>query len=158
MVENKKDIRKHHGGPMGKGPGFAGVADKPKDFSKTLKRLIKYIGKYNKVILLVVFVLICSTILSTLSPKVLGKATTELGNNVIQKVGYSQIQGYLANLPEQVRNQIPEGATIQTLIDMNLISADVAEKLPVIARDITLTLESTINYNYIGKILLGLIF
>ena len=69
MVENKKDIRKHHGGPMGKGPGFAGVADKPKDFSKTLKRLIKYIGKYNKVILLVVFVLICSTILSTLSPK-----------------------------------------------------------------------------------------
>lgn len=154
MVENKKDIRKHHGGPMGKGPGFAGVADKPKDFSKTLKRLIKYIGKYNKVILLVVFVLICSTILSTLSPKVLGKATTELGNNVIQKVGYSQIQGYLANLPEPVRNQIPEGATVQTLIDMNLISADVAEKLPVIARDISLTVEPTINYNYIGKILL----
>ena len=154
MVENKKDIRKHHGGPMGKGPGFAGVADKPKDFSKTLKRLIKYIGKYNKVILLVVFVLICSTILSTLSPKVLGKATTELGNNVIQKVGYSQIQGYLANLPEQVRNQIPEGATVQTLIDMNLISDDVAEKLPVIARDISLTVEPTINYNYIGKILL----
>ena len=119
---------------------------------KFLKRLIKYIGKYNKVILLVVFVLICSTILSTLSPKVLGKATTELGNNVIQKVGYSQIQGYLANLPEQVRNQIPEGATVQTLIDMNLISDDVAEKLPVIARDISLTVEPTINYNYIGKI------
>ena len=37
---------------------------------------------------------------------------------------------------------------------MNLISDDVAEKLPVIARDISLTVEPTINYNYIGKILL----
>lgn len=152
-MENKRHDKKHSN-PMGKGPGFSGVVDKPKDFSKTLKRLIKYIGKYNKVIMLVIAVLIISTILSTLSPKVLGKATTELGNNVIQRVAYSQIQGYLSALPEEVRQLIPEGATVQTLVDMNIIPEEVSQKLPVIAMDVSLTQEPSINYSYIAKILL----
>ena len=55
MENNRKN--KPHFGPRG-----MGVADKPKDFSKTLKRLIKYIGGYNKSIIVVVVVLIISTI------------------------------------------------------------------------------------------------
>lgn len=154
---NKDNVKKNHKPPMGGGPGFKGVADKPKEFSKTLKRLIKYIGKYNKLILLVVFVLILSTILSTLSPKVLGKATTELGNNIIQKMAYSQIQGYMSQLPEQVLKTLPDNATIQTLIDNNIIPQEVAEKLPELAKDVSLTEEPAINFNYIGKILLIII-
>ena len=85
-------------GPQMRKPGIAAV-DKPKNFSKTLRRLIKYIGSYNKAILVVVVVLILSTILSVRSPKILGKATTELGNNVIQKMTYSQIKIAMEKLP-----------------------------------------------------------
>ena len=156
MVENRKVASKVPG-PMGGGPrggGMKAPIEKPKEFSKTLKRLIRYIGKYNKAIVLVTIALILSTILSTLSPKILGKATTELGNNVVQKVAYSQIQEMLKQLPEQVRNQIPNDATIQTLIDMNLISPEVASSLPASATNVSLTVEPTINFSYIGKILI----
>ena len=78
-------------GPQIRKGGMSNL-DKPKNFSKTLRRLIKYIGDYNKAILIVVIVLILSTILSVMSPKILGRATTELGNNVIQKMTYSQIR------------------------------------------------------------------
>ena len=156
MVENRKVASKVPG-PMGGGPrggGMKAPIEKPKEFFKTLKRLIRYIGKYNKAIVLVTMALILSTILSTLSPKILGKATTELGNNVVQKVAYSQIQEMLKQLPEQVRNQIPNDATIQTLIDMNLISPEVASSLPASATNVSLTVEPTINFSYIGKILI----
>lgn len=152
MSNSQKVMKKAHTGPMGK-PGIA-PTERAKDFSKTLKRLIKYIGKYNKAIILVVIVLIFSTVLSTLSPKVLGKATTELGNNVIQKVVYSQIQEMKKSLPEQVRQMIPEDATVSTLIDMNVIPTDTAEKLPQIAKDVNINIEPKVNFDYIGKILL----
>lgn len=144
-------------GPMGGGPGMHGPAEKPKDFSKTLKRLIRYIGKYNKAIMVVIVVLIISTVLSTLSPKVLGKATTELGNNIMQKMIYSQMQGMLDQLPEQVKATLPEDATVQTLLDRNIIPQEVAEKIPEVAKTVSLTVEPTINFNYIGTILLTIL-
>lgn len=144
-------------GPMGGGPGMHGPAEKPKDFSKTLKRLIRYIGKYNKAIMVVIVVLIISTVLSTLSPKVLGKATTELGNNIMQKMIYSQMQGMLDQLPEQVKATLPKDATVQTLLDRNIIPQEVAEKIPEVAKTVSLTVEPTINFNYIGTILLTIL-
>lgn len=151
-MSNSQKVSKKPHGPMGR-PGIA-PTEKAKDFSKTLKRLIKYMGKYNKAVILVVIVLICSTILSTLSPKVLGKATTELGNNIIQKVVYSQMQEMKKNIPEQVLQMIPEDATVNTLIDMKIISDDIAQKLPEMAKDVSLNVEPKVNFSYIGKILL----
>ncbi|MDO4283287.1 MAG: ABC transporter ATP-binding protein [Clostridia bacterium] len=150
MKENSGKVNKPQfgGGPL------KGVADKPKNFSKTLKRLIRYIGTYNKAILLVVVVLILSTILSVRSPKILGKATTELGNNVIQKMTYSQIKLAMQKMPESILNLIPEDATVQTLIDMNLIPTETAENLPEISKSVSLNKEPRINFDYIGKILL----
>lgn len=150
MSNNEKIPKKQ--GPMGR-PGIA-PTEKAKDFSKTLKRLIKYIGRYNKAIILVIIVLIISTILSTLSPKILGKATTELGNNVIQKVAYSQIQELKNNLPEEVLQNLPENATISTLIDMGILPSEVAKKLPEIAKDVSLKKEPKVNFGYIGKVLI----
>lgn len=149
MGENNKRIK---GPQMGK--GGIGVADKPKNFSKTLNRLIKYIGGYNKAIVVVVIVLILSTILSVRSPKILGKATTELGNNVIQKMTYSQIKASMQNIPDTVLNSIPENATVQTLIDMNIIPKEVADELPDVSKEVSLDEEPKINFSYIGKILL----
>ncbi len=131
-----------------------GPADKPKDFSGTLRRLIKYIGKYNKAILTVIIVLILATILSVLSPKVLGKATTELGNNVIQKLAYNQISQMIEQVPDNIKQMIPEDATIQTLIDMNLLPENVKDQIPDIAKSVSLYTEPQINFKYIGKILI----
>lgn len=147
-----KDNKKIKGPRMGKG-GMSNL-DKPKNFSKTLKRLIKYIGSYNKAILVVVIVLILSTILSVRSPKILGKATTELGNNVIQKMTYSQIRLSLDKMPKEILEKLPEDATVQTLIDMDLIPSEVVEKLPDVSKDVLLNVEPKINFSYIGKILL----
>ena len=139
-------------GRMG-GMNSSKSVEKPKDFYKTLKRLIKYIGKYNKAILLVIIVLIISTILSVNSPKILGKATTELANNVIQKTAYNTVHTLIDKLPQQIQDEIPDDATIRTLIDLKIIPSDVAEKIPEVAQDVSLTTEPKVNYTYIRKIL-----
>ena len=62
------------------------VADKPKDFKGTVKKLIKMLSEY-KVALIIVFVFaIGSTIFAIVGPKILGNATTELFNGLVSKV------------------------------------------------------------------------
>ncbi len=156
-MENKE--KKHNKMPGGMGPmrGGMGPTDKAKDFSGTLKRLIKYIGKYNLAILSVIIVLTISTILSVMSPKILGKATTELGNNIMKKMVYTQMNTMMNQVPDQVKQMIPENATVQTLIDMKLIPEDVVSQIPEVAKDVSLNVEPKINYDYIGQIILIII-
>ena len=113
--------------------GAFGASDKPKNFLGTLKRLIKYIGKYNKAIIVVITVLVIGTILSTMSPKILGQATTELGNDLMQKIVYNQIKPNIEKLPDEVKSMLPENATVQTLIDMDLVPQDIIDKIPDVA-------------------------
>lgn len=144
-------------GPMGGGPGVKGPADKPKDFKGSLKRLIQYIGKYNTAIVVVLIVLILGTVLSVLSPKILGRATTELGNNIMQKMIYTQMHNMMDQVPEQVKAMIPQDASVEDLIDMKLIPEDMVEKIPDVAKTVTLNQEPKVNFGYIGKILLIII-
>ncbi len=147
----KKEERK----PLVRGPGMGnGPIQKPKDFKKTLKRLINYIGEYNKLVIMVCFILICSVVLSVVSPKILGKATTELANNVIGKMVYSNISEMKNKLPENVRRVIREDTTVGSLIDMKIIPDDVASKIPDSAKSIKLNEEPKINYDYISEIIL----
>lgn len=153
-MEDKEKPRSNnnmHGGP---GRGVPAPADKPKEFSKTLKRLIHYMGKYNVAMVIVILVIIVSTVLSVLSPKILGNATTELGNNIMQKMTYSQFQGMKDKLPEQVKQMLPENATVQNLIDMKIIPEDQVAKIPEVAKSVKLNEEPKINFDYIGKIIL----
>lgn len=151
-MEDKKSTKNigFKGGPM----KTAAPAEKAKNFKGTFRRLIQYIGKYNKAILLVLFVLVLGTILSVISPKILGRATTELGDNIMQKMVYSNIRETLDKMPPQVINKMPENATVQTLIDMNVIPEETVSKIPDTAKNISLTEEPKINFDYIGKILL----
>lgn len=71
-------------GPMG-GPGMAG-GEKPKDFSKTLKKLVNYLSKYHVAIIIVMLFTVGSTVFNVVGPKVLGKATTEIFNGLISKI------------------------------------------------------------------------
>lgn len=75
-------------GPMGGGPGRAGVAVKgAKNFKGTLGKLIKnYLFQY-KIQLIVVFIFaIGSTIFKIVGPKILGNATTEIFNGIMSKI------------------------------------------------------------------------
>ena len=66
------------------GPGRK--IEKPKDFKKTLKRLIKSLKKYYLPLTIILICSILGTIFTIIGPKVLGNATTELFNGVISKI------------------------------------------------------------------------
>ena len=70
----------------GRGPGGPGrVVEKPKDFKKSLKRLIRYITTSKAQLLIVAFFTICSTIFAVQGPKILGDATTEVYAGVMRQ-------------------------------------------------------------------------
>ena len=76
-------------GPMGgtMRTGGKGQTQKAKNFKKTTKKLIKeYLAKY-KIALIIVFIFaIGSTIFTIVGPKILGNATTEIFNGLMNKL------------------------------------------------------------------------
>ncbi len=78
---NRKPRR---GGPMG-GPPMA--VEKAKDFKGTIKKLIKYMGRYHAAIVVVMFFAVGSTVFMIVGPKILGKATTKIFEGLVGKVG-----------------------------------------------------------------------
>ncbi|MBP2001895.1 ATP-binding cassette subfamily B protein [Paenibacillus shirakamiensis] len=79
------------GGGMGRGhgpggPGMVMPGDKAKDFKGTLRRLMGYLRPHRGQIILVILMAVLSTIFSIVSPKIMGKATTELLTGFIGKM------------------------------------------------------------------------
>ncbi len=73
-------------GPMG-GPRSNMSTAKAKDFKKTTKKLIKnYLSKYKIALIIVMIFAIGSTIFTIVGPKILGNATTEIFNGLINKL------------------------------------------------------------------------
>lgn len=108
MADNRNNSApRPMGGPGGRrGPGGGGhgpgrVVEKPKNFKKSLSRLIKYITAYKSQLLLVAFFAVCSTVFSVVSPKILGNATTEIYNGVMthatggEGINFSALLGIL---------------------------------------------------------------
>ena len=75
-------------GPMGgSGKGPKGPVEKAKDFKGTTKKLIKdYLSKYKIALIVVMIFAIGSTIFSIVGPKILGNATTEIFNGLVNKL------------------------------------------------------------------------
>ena len=73
-------------GPMGGGPMAMLKGEKPRDFKGTLNKLVRYLGQYRGVILLVWLFAIGSTVASILGPKILGNATTKLFEGVMAQI------------------------------------------------------------------------
>lgn len=85
-MSNEKQFKKpqpRRRGPMGRGmqPG-----EKPKNLKKSLKTLVKYIAKYKAGIFVVMFCAVCSTVFTVAGPKILGKATTALSEDLMAKI------------------------------------------------------------------------
>ncbi len=72
------------GGRMGRGP--VGSGEKAKDFKKTMKKLLAYMGRYKWGILTVLIFAVGSTIFTVIGPKILGKATTKIFNGLTGKL------------------------------------------------------------------------
>ena len=90
-----------HGGPMG---GPRGNGEKAKNFKETIAKLIKYIKKYQLLIIIAFIFAIASTVFNIVGPKILGNATTELANGLMSKasggdgIDFAKIEGILITL------------------------------------------------------------
>lgn len=83
-MENKNSSRHKKGPGMMGGPrGIGAPAEKAKDFKGTLKKLLKYLGRYKIAIIIVIIFAILSTVFSIVGPKILGEATTILFEGVM---------------------------------------------------------------------------
>jgi ATP-binding cassette subfamily B multidrug efflux pump len=109
-------------GPMGGGPGRnIGVkGPKPKNFWKTVRRLFKYMSKRLASIVLVLVLAIAAVVFQIQTPKVLGKATTEIFNGVLKGVGQMKQGIKLDSFPIDF-DKI--GQILIVVISMYLISA-----------------------------------
>ena len=79
----KTPPRKPGMGPR-RGPGVP--VEKAKDFKGAFRQMIGYLSKYHVAIILVMILTVGSTVFNILGPKVLGKATTEIFNGLINKI------------------------------------------------------------------------
>ena len=72
----------------GRGPGGRGMmpGEKAKDFKGTILKLLSYIGSYKVGVIAVMIFAVASTLFNVVSPKILGKATTELANGFMRKI------------------------------------------------------------------------
>lgn len=74
-------------GHMGFGPrGIQMQGEKPRDFKKTLKKFIQYIGKYKAQVIVVMIFAVASTAFAIVGPKIIGRATTKLFEGVMGNI------------------------------------------------------------------------
>lgn len=76
-----------HGG-FGGGPPMGRPVEKAKNFRATLKRLVDYLIPERLRFIIVFFFAVASTVFNIVGPKVMGKATTKLGEGLMAKYSY----------------------------------------------------------------------
>ncbi|MCL5951905.1 MAG: ABC transporter ATP-binding protein/permease [Chloroflexi bacterium] len=112
-------------GPMG---AMGRPVEKAKDFSGTLKRLLLYFVPESVNLTIVLFAAIIGTVFSIVGPKILGWATTELFNDLIN-IMYVRAQN------QSIRQQLMQNPSLPLQL------------LPI----------PGINFDYIGRIILILV-
>ena len=88
-MSEQKEFRQKRRGPMG-GHGHMGSmagGEKAKDFKKSFRKLLAYIGRYKFAVLIVMIFAAMSTVFNVMGPKVMGRATTELAEGLMRKIG-----------------------------------------------------------------------
>ncbi|MDR2655257.1 MAG: ABC transporter ATP-binding protein, partial [Oscillospiraceae bacterium] len=86
------------------GPGAMMHGEKPKDFTGTLKKILKLLAPYRVSLVIVLIFAVASTVFSILGPKILGNAITEIFNGLVSKfsggsgIDFAKIGGILLTL------------------------------------------------------------
>ncbi|WLD75779.1 ABC transporter ATP-binding protein [Mogibacterium neglectum] len=70
----------------GHGPGSGEPSEKPKNFSKSLKQILRYSGSYKYAFVVVILFAIAGTVFQVIGPKVMGRATTVLAEGLMHKI------------------------------------------------------------------------
>ena len=113
---------------MGRGgPGMAGPAEKPRDFRRTMQRLVVYLRPFWASIALVLLLAIGSTVFAIFGPRILGDITNLVVNGYTQERVYAEL---LANLPPGT--EIPPGTTGAELLAR--LPPDVLQQIPAAQR------------------------
>ncbi|MEG2276160.1 MAG: ABC transporter ATP-binding protein [Clostridia bacterium] len=128
--------------------------EKAKDLKGAITRLIKYIAKQKVVIAFVIISIIVATIFTILAPKILGNATTEIGNGIMKIMAYDEITKSLDKMPEEIKNTLPAEYTVQELIEFGIVPKEIEEKLNPAIKGMSLNEKPAMDYKAIGKILL----
>jgi ATP-binding cassette subfamily B multidrug efflux pump len=136
IKEQNQDRPQNRRGPMGHGgPPMGRPPEKARDFKGTLKRLAQYLAVERYRFILVFFLAIGSTLFSIVGPKIMGMATTKLGEGVLARYDYMmQLQAAVQkNLPiayiKQLEKQAPTfdleyvGRILLLLMGLYIISA-----------------------------------
>lgn len=136
-------------GPMGGHRMAMGMpAEKAKDFKGTIRRLMKYLKPYRFRFFLVLVTAILSTVFNIISPKVMGKATTELFEGVMMKykgvpgagIDFDYILGIITVLVGlyivsavfgYIQQSIMAGVAQKTVFDMRTDINDKLARLPL---------------------------
>lgn len=79
---NKKPapVKRRHG------PGVGTPSEKPKNFSKSMKQIVRYSGNYKYAFVVVILFAIAGTVFQVIGPKVMGRATTVLAEGLMHKI------------------------------------------------------------------------
>ena len=118
--ENTKPSRGPMGGGHGPGRNIGVKGEKPKNFWGTVRRLFGYMSKRLVAIIAVFVLAIAAVIFQIQTPKVLGKATTEIFNGVMAGAKQMQAGQQISKFPIDF-DKIAQ--IIATVIVMYLISA-----------------------------------
>lgn len=70
----------------GHGPGVGTPSEKPKNFSKSMKQIVRYSGNYKYAFVVVILFAISGTVFQVIGPKVMGRATTVLAEGLMYKI------------------------------------------------------------------------
>lgn len=71
---------------MGGGPRGMGTSEKPQDLKGTLLKLLHFLCRYRRSLVVVLLFAVASTVFNIVGPKVLSTATTELFNGIVAKI------------------------------------------------------------------------
>ncbi len=83
MAENNEPIRPNRR----RGPVKATMAvEKPKDFRGSMKKLLKYMGRYKIMIFIVMVFAAGGTVFTVIGPKIMAKATNALADGLMAKI------------------------------------------------------------------------
>ncbi|EOS8054201.1 ABC transporter ATP-binding protein [Enterococcus hirae] len=116
----KPSQRPMPGGGHGPGRNIGAKGEKPKNFWGTVKRLFGYMSKRSVAIIAVFVLAIAAVIFQIQTPKVLGRATTEIFNGVMAGAKQMQAGQQISKFPIDF-DKIAQ--IIATVIVMYLISA-----------------------------------
>ena len=88
VKNDTREFKPRRRGPGGHRPmGAMMGGEKAKDFKGSFQKLLAYIGRYKFAVLVVMLFAAASTVFNVLGPKVMGRATTELAEGLMRKIG-----------------------------------------------------------------------